>query len=260
MKKLMLVLGMVTCLLGVTACGSSDTVTESLIDQETAAGIANEYVGAIDNIINGYGMTTAEDIINNADGFGMSEEEAKVLGEAVENFNTALEDLGTYQGVQDVSYVEEAKKVTVNATIVGSNIRPDGAARTAEVLIELGLPKGDLKSMLTNVNYTFGEMMTTAGLNTILGICTVFMVLIILMVLISCFKLISKAEAAMAAKKAGKTEASTTSVDNAVAQIAANEEVQDDTELIAVIAAAIAASEGAASTDGYVVRSIRRRY
>ena len=45
-----------------------------------------------------------------------------------------------------------------------------------------------------------------------------------------------------------------------VAQIAANEEAQDDTELIAVIAAAIAASEGASSSDGYVVRSIRRRY
>lgn len=260
MKKLMLVLGMVTCLLGVTACGSSDVITESVIDQGTANNIANEYVGAINNIITSYGMTTAEEIVNNSDSFGMTEEEAKVLGDAVENFNTALEDLGTYQGVQSVSYVEEEKLVTVNATIVGSNVRPDGATRTAEVLIELGLPKGELKSMLTNVNYTFGEMMTTAGLNTILGICTVFMVLIILMVLISCFKLINKAETAIANKKAGKTEAGTTSVDNAVAQIAANEEVQDDTELIAVIAAAIAASEGAASTDGYVVRSIRRRY
>ena len=36
------------------------------------------------------------------------------------------------------------------------------------------------------------------------------------------------------------------------------EDVSDDLELVAVIAAAIAASEGAASTDGFVVRSIRR--
>jgi len=35
--------------------------------------------------------------------------------------------------------------------------------------------------------------------------------------------------------------------------------VKDDSELIAVIAAAVAAYEGAASPDGYVVRSIRRR-
>ena len=36
------------------------------------------------------------------------------------------------------------------------------------------------------------------------------------------------------------------------------EDLTDDYELVAVIAAAIAASEGAASTDGFVVRSIRR--
>lgn len=40
-------------------------------------------------------------------------------------------------------------------------------------------------------------------------------------------------------------------------QVPAVEEEVDDTELIAVIAAAIAASEGT-STDGFVVRSIRK--
>ena len=41
-------------------------------------------------------------------------------------------------------------------------------------------------------------------------------------------------------------------------QIEEKEELVDDTELVAVIAAAIAAYEGT-STDGFVVRSIRRR-
>ena len=53
-----------------------------------------------------------------------------------------------------------------------------------------------------------------------------------------------------------------TGVDNAVTQIAVQEEAveeTDDLELVAVIAAAIAASQGAASTDGLVVRSVRRR-
>ena len=36
------------------------------------------------------------------------------------------------------------------------------------------------------------------------------------------------------------------------------EELADDTELVAVIAAAIAAFEGKQSTDGFVVRSIRK--
>ena len=47
-------------------------------------------------------------------------------------------------------------------------------------------------------------------------------------------------------------------MDKAIAQIVENEELSDDLELVAVISAAIAASEGAASTDGFVVRSIRR--
>ena len=37
------------------------------------------------------------------------------------------------------------------------------------------------------------------------------------------------------------------------------EPVQDDSELIAVIAAAIAAAEGTLSADGFIVRSIKRR-
>ena len=36
------------------------------------------------------------------------------------------------------------------------------------------------------------------------------------------------------------------------------EELSDDTELVAVIAAAVAAYEGSGSTDGFVVRSIRK--
>ena len=49
-------------------------------------------------------------------------------------------------------------------------------------------------------------------------------------------------------------------IDNTIAQIVEKEEsTEDDTELVAVIAAAIAAYEGSQSTDGFVVRSIRKR-
>lgn len=104
--------------------------------------------------------------------------------------------------------------------------------------------------------------MVKAGLNTLVGMGTVFVVLILISAIISCFKLISKVQGGSSAKaEAKKTEVST-GIDNAVAQIAAKEEVVDvnnNLELVAVIAAAIAASQGAASTDGLVVRSIIRR-
>ena len=56
-----------------------------------------------------------------------------------------------------------------------------------------------------------------------------------------------------------KEETKIESIDNTIAQIVEKEEdVTDDLELVAVIAAAIAASEGQTSTDGFVVRSIRK--
>ena len=108
-----------------------------------------------------------------------------------------------------------------------------------------------------HVAESMSDLMAKAGMNTLLGMGTVFCVLILICLIISCFKFIPKIQGVFSGKdkKAEKTVAET-AVDNTIAQIIRKE---DDQELIAVIAAAIAASEGAASTDGYVVRSIRRR-
>lgn len=107
--------------------------------------------------------------------------------------------------------------------------------------------------LTAEANMALSEKMANAGINTLLGMGTVFIVLIIIMLVIMSFNLFNGN-----GKKKEEKKATTDSVDNAVAQISANEEASDDTELVAVIAAAIAAFEGSASTDGYVVRSIRR--
>lgn len=107
--------------------------------------------------------------------------------------------------------------------------------------------------LTAEANMTMSEKMANAGINTLLGMGTVFIVLIIIMLVIMSFNLFNGSS-----KKKEEKKTVTDSVDNAVAQISANEEASDDTELVAVIAAAIAAFEGSASTDGYVVRSIRR--
>ena len=107
-----------------------------------------------------------------------------------------------------------------------------------------------------------GEILQKAGLNTLLGMGTVFVVLIIISVIISLLKYIPKLQAAFT-KKAEPQQVAPASVSETPAAEVAEEVVveetqEDDTELVAVIAAAIAASEGT-STDGFVVRSIRRR-
>ena len=62
----------------------------------------------------------------------------------------------------------------------------------------------------------------------------------------------------MAEEKHKNKKESQTVQTSDVAKAAPVEEVQDDLELVAVIAAAIAAATGT-STDGFVVRSIKRR-
>lgn len=106
-----------------------------------------------------------------------------------------------------------------------------------------------------------GEAMGRAGLNTLIGMGTVFIVLILISLIIEGFAVIPKLQKAFAGKKEDRNsrdEGQAVSQEPAAAQVQEPEET-DDLELVAVIAAAIAASEGAASTDGFVVRSIIRR-
>ncbi len=101
---------------------------------------------------------------------------------------------------------------------------------------------------------TLGSKMTEAAMNTVMGIGIVFLTLLFLSFLISQFKHISAWENKLSQKNAAP--APTAPVPAPVAAPVVEEET-DDGELIAVIAAAIAAAEGT-STDGFTVRSIKK--
>lgn len=119
-----------------------------------------------------------------------------------------------------------------------------------------------LKGGSLNAKASMSELMGKAGLNTLIGMGTVFIVLILISLIIACFGFIPKIQAAFE-KKQQEKEVNTEGINNAVTQIVQQEEVfeesTDDSELVAVIAAAIAAYEGSTNTEGFVVRSIRRR-
>lgn len=99
-----------------------------------------------------------------------------------------------------------------------------------------------------------GEKLGNAGLNTLMGMGVVFVVLILISLVISAFGLINKAEAR---KKAAAPAPAPAPAVQAPAVEQQEEDLTDDLELVAVIAAAIAASENT-SPDGLVVRSIRK--
>lgn len=105
--------------------------------------------------------------------------------------------------------------------------------------------------------YTTGEKLKQAGMNTAMGMGTVFVVLIFISLVISLFNYIPQITGFFGKKNSKKETVKETKTE--VTQESVVEQTQsDDTELIAVIAAAIAASENT-TTDSFVVRSIRKR-
>lgn len=105
-----------------------------------------------------------------------------------------------------------------------------------------------------------GEAMANAGVNTLLGMGTVFVMLIVMAYIISLMKYIPKLLASK--QKAPEPVAIATPAVSAppiqTSVPVQEEDLSNDEELVAVISAAIAAYEGEASVDGFVVRSIRK--
>ena len=234
MKKLLAILGMVTCMAGLTACGQ--TATETQLLPETQAIEEGKYI--VESLNQMYLQGVTENDVEDA-----------IAAASLKSWIAAQEEMGDYVGVLETSADISAEEAVISIVVDGTS-----HDATVEIVVDNDL---NLTSVTTTVIKTFGEMMINAALNTLIGMGTVFVVLILISLLISLFGLIPKIQAAMSKKKENVQEKA---VDNAVAQIIENEEQSDNLELVAVIAAAIAASEGAASTDGYVVRSIRRRF
>ena len=234
MKKLLAILGMVTCMAGLTACGQ--TATETQLLPETQAIEEGKYI--VESLNQMYLQGVTENEVEDA-----------IAADALKSWIAAQEEMGDYVGVLETSADISADEAVISIVVDGTS-----HDATVEIVVDKDL---NLTSVTTTVIKTFGEMMINAALNTLIGMGTVFVVLILISLLISLFGIIPKIQASMSKKKENVQEKA---VDNAVAQIIENEEQSDNLELVAVIAAAIAASEGAASTDGYVVRSIRRRF
>ncbi|MBR1855080.1 MAG: OadG family protein [Lachnospiraceae bacterium] len=173
---------------------------------------------------------------------------------ALESFEKANAEIGGPGQVSDSTAVIDDDQIIVTVNIQGND-----APAQAEIVVSNDMFYR-LESASLNKVSTMSDSMGKAAMNTLLGMGSVFIVLILISLIISCFNVIPKIQNAFAKKEANEPASAQAGIEKAVAQIAQQEEsAEDDLELVAVIAAAIAASEGAASTDGFVVRSIRRR-
>lgn len=167
------------------------------------------------------------------------------LMNAVDSWRAGTDECGAYVSHGDLSFEANADGVDVRMPVEYED-------KNGDIIFTFD-KKSYLESVTVNAEYGMDEILTKAGLNTLLGMGTVFAVLIFISIIISLFGFIPKIEAAF--KKQPETPAAPETVEEEAPEILPE---TDDLELIAVISAAVAAYEGT-STEGFVVRSIRRR-
>lgn len=244
-KRVLMVLCMVACLFSLSACSKAEEEASGL-DPMVSQALQQQTTTLLEQIVS----IPADQMTLVIESNRKAGSEALAVG--LEGYVGLMDDLGAYVSASEgsVKETDDGYEVSVNAVF---------AERECEFVIGLDEEMVDIVSMSFNPVYTLGENMTRAALNTLLGMGTVFIVLIFISWLIGCFKYINVIEQKM--KNKGAKEAPAAPAAPAPAPVAAapaaEENLVDDLELVAVISAAIAAYEGT-SADGLVVRSIRR--
>lgn len=258
MKKWLALMCLITCILGLTACGGEQNYSEYETNKiEYAKTLAAEQVVPMLETLAQSGGTamfddfTAEEVeyqIGNSNSMNV---EGYAVINGVSSFESGLKEIGSIVSVGEADAVIDDDQIIVNVQIDGE--RKDAKA---EVIFSNDMFM-ILKSASLNPVSSIGEMMEKAALNTLIGMGTVFIVLILISAVISAFRFIPAIQAKFTRKPAVE-EKKEAPVAVQAPVVEEPEEETDDLELVAVIAAAIAASEGAATTDGFVVRSIHK--
>ena len=221
---LMMAVLILTCASSVWAEEVDDTVKQTLVT--TAEGLTDTIVALADEDIENYSQSSDAFTVSAMSAWAGSKSELGALKERT--------------GETEVKASDDGYTVTVPASFEKAD---------ANFVYVFDASTGAPTSLTVDVQYSMAETLRRAVMNTMMGIAIVFIVLIFLSFLIYLFRFIPNPEAKKKAQAAAP----------APAPVAAPVEAAeaDDTELIAVIAAAIAAAEGT-TTDGFVVRSIRK--
>lgn len=259
MKKIITLICTIACVLSLTACGETETVSEFQQEKiETAKKAAVEtYLPMLGDYANSdinFDEYSKEEISymfsDSVDGNGFKS--------ALISFQSAMDTIG-----EIVEYGEASATVDDDKIIVRVDVKGTVSDADAEIILSNDIFLV-MKSAALNPKAGLGDKMKIAALNTLIGMGTVFLVLILISFLISLFRFIPGIVDGIANvfTRKKKEEVKEESINNTIQQIVEKEEssndLSQDLELVAVISAAIAAYEGEAGTDGFMVRSIRK--
>ena len=227
LRKILALLVLSVSVLGLTACGSAK-------DSETIEYDSAYLQSVSDFLIGSWNGLSEADLDTYAT---MDEEDAQSMLDAY---------------VSTDGYEFETKKDEV---ILITHLTYEQRKADLEIVFN---KKSVAQSVTVNPEYSLGEILAKAGMNTLLGMGTVFAVLILISLVIYCFNFIPNIQAKFGKKKEEKAPAAKPAAAPAAAPVVAPAEpTVDEGELVAAITAAICAYTGS-SSDGFVVRSIRR--
>ncbi len=228
-------------------CGASSVfAADSKLSFDYTETDLTTYAKSLVEAITAYNKTDCEYVVNNSIGY---------QHDAFESYSKIVDKIGDYDSIDNISVKENVEDDTVDLTAILKFSEED-----VEMKVSFQAIQGEVSPVSISFaeysadNQSFAKKMEDAFANTVMGLGTVFIVLILISCLISLFKFIPIMQAKFEKKKENLSD---TAMNNAIAQIESNEELADNLELVAVIAAAIATAEGT-STDSFVVRSIKK--
>ena len=252
-RRIWLALCMAVCLFALAGCSAAADTAET-IDPQIEMAMQS-------------GSQQYLDLFNQMDDASIEQ----ALATSVKNKDTVMENaLKSWDSIKDDlgAFVSSETAVVTKGDdgyIARMNTVYEKRAMEFTLIADEDLSK--VETISFSPDYTTGEKMAKAGMNTLMGMGVVFAVLIFISWLISMFKYISVFEAKMKAKKnaaaaapvAAPAAPAPAAAPAPTAAPAEEENLTDDTELVSVITAAIAAYEGKETVDnGLVVRSIKR--
>ncbi len=248
-KRLVLALTAILCVIGVIGFSpktllAADNKTEIEVSGEVDG--QDEWLNQVKSFIeSSWNQTDFENLISS---YSDQLEESDI--KKYNSWAKLQKEAGEYKNIVSADFsMEDNDTVTVIKAVV--DYKNEKLLFTFKV--------GDSKEDITVEKYkepepeSFATTMKNAGINTVMSITIVFVVLIFIAGIISLFGLIPKLFASK------KQEEETVDVAT-VAEVPVVEDVTDDTEIVAVITAAIMASMGdEAPADGLHITSIKRR-
>ena len=248
-KRLSVLLCTVMTAFLVTACTSADTMEYDKDMLEESTEVLIQYCAGADETVTEQWKSLSDYALEyQLMQSGLPFTPEGFIG-ALDAWPAAIDECGEYMGHGDFAITTEGDEIHVTAM-------GEFAERDAEIEVVYDADSR-LDSLNVSAQYSMGEILEKAGLNTILGMGTVFVVLIFISIIIWLLKFIPAIEQFFRGRKAKEAPVQAEK-EEVVQAVPETVDLTDDLELVAVISAAIAAAEGT-STDGFVVRSIRRR-